>query len=88
MPKDFTIQDVIVKGYDYHKIITSTDDLIQEPLPWQKKGLQQTASGYGSKLTSSYKILFEGKRYRIYTTIWSNSGSSWFKYKGKKIYVQ
>ena len=87
MPKEFTLQDVIVRRDDYHRIYTSTDDLIYEPLWWQKKGLQQTASGYGAKLTNSYKILFEGRKYRIYTTIYSNSGSSWFKCKGKKIYV-
>lgn len=62
-------------------------DLIYSPLPWQKLGLQETASGYGAKLTSSYKISFEGKNYRTYSTCYGNSGSAWFKAKGKKIYL-
>ena len=66
---------------DYHA------ELIHDPLDWQKRGLQQTASGYGSKLTSPYKIRFEGKDYRLYTTIYSNSGSTWFRVKGRTIYV-
>jgi len=62
-------------------------ELVSRPLPWQQLGLQQTASGYGAKLTSSYKISFQGKEYRLYTTIYSNAGSTWFTYKGRKVYV-
>ena len=84
--KNFTQKDIVDGQFpriyvDYHK------DLVQCPLPWQKMGLQQTASGYGAKLTNTSKIMFEGKLYRIYTTIYSNNGSSWFKAKGRKIYV-
>jgi len=68
-------------------IYTETTDLIDDPLPWQKQGLQQTASGYGRKLTSRYKINFEGKLYRLYVTIYSNAGSTWFRVKGRKIFV-
>ncbi len=66
---------------EYHK------DLAHCPLDWQKRGLQQTASGYGGKLTSAYKIHFNGKLYRIYTICYSNAGTSYFTVKGKKIYV-
>jgi len=61
--------------------------LVLKELPWQKRGLQQTASGYGMKLTNPYMIHFEGKLRRIYTTCFSNVGSNWFIYKGKRIYV-
>ena len=43
--------------------------------------LNETRTGYGKKLTSDYKIKFEGKDYRIYVTIYSNAGSSWIKCK-------
>lgn len=62
-------------------------DLVEEPLPWQTAGLQQTASGYGAKLTMPYKIHYEGKLYRLYCTQYSNVGTVWFKVKGKTIYV-
>lgn len=70
------------------KIITEDNsDLLLAPLEWQKRGLQQTASGYGVKLTSPYKINFNGKLYRIYTACYSNSGSNYFITKGRKIFV-
>ena len=48
------------------------------PLWWHKAGLSQTASGYGSKLTSSKVVLLkDGRVRRVYITCWSNSGSAW-----------
>jgi hypothetical protein len=69
------------------KIYVETSELLCSPLWWQKKGLSQTRSGYGRNLTNSCKISFEGKLYRLHTTIYSNSGSTWFTVKGKKIFV-
>lgn len=82
MTKAFTDDDV---KDDY--IICDRSELIHDPLWWQKRGLQQTATGYGAALTSEYKIQFNGKLYRLYTTIYSNNGSTWFKTKGRKIFV-
>jgi len=63
-------------------------DLIYKPMLYHIKGLRQTASGYGKALTSPYMVEFEGRKYRIYTTLYSNSDSgdrwleySWFKTK-------
>lgn len=81
--KLFTESDVVnerVSTGEYDK------DLVLAQLPWQKVGLQQTASGYGN-LTSSYKINFCGKLYRIYILLYSNSGSSYFTVKGRRIWV-
>ncbi|HNC58661.1 MAG TPA: hypothetical protein PLP33_24760 [Leptospiraceae bacterium] len=64
-----------------------SEDLVYDPLEWQKQGLQQTASGYGMKLTMPWKIHFNGKLYRLYCTHISNAGSVWFVSKGKKIFV-
>lgn len=82
--KHFTSADLI---RDNHIIIELTADLIDAPLPWQKQGLQQTASGYGRKLTSSRKISYNGKAYRLYATCYSNAASHWFTCKGQRIYV-
>lgn len=86
--KNFTQADVKNPDSEFPHIYSEgTNDLIDSPLPWQKLGLQETSSGYGAKLTCRYKIQFEGKNYRIYITCFSNAGSSWFKVKGKKIYL-
>jgi len=88
--KNFTLSDVQNPDSDFPRIYLAGDyqnDLIDYPLPWQKLGLQETSSGYGAKLTSRHKISFEKKEYRIYNTCYGNSGSSWFKAKGKKIYL-
>lgn len=74
-------------GSDMFNIFCDVADLIDEPLGWQQRGLQQTASGYGSKLTSRYKIDFEGKLYRLYVTQYGNAGSTWFRVCGRKIFV-
>jgi hypothetical protein len=94
-PKNFTDKDVDEGDYArqnpaaqiYHRLYADKKDLIYAPLWYHERGLQQTASGYGAKLVSSYKIMFNGKIYRIYTTCYGNSGSSWFIAKGRKIYV-
>lgn len=88
--KNFTRADVQNLDSDYPRIYLAGDyqnDLIYSPLPWQKLRLQETASGYGAKLTSPHKISFEKKEYRIYNTCYGNSGSAWFKAKGKKYYL-
>lgn len=79
----FTKADVKNEQFIY----ASREDLVYAPLPWQKLGLQQTASGYGEKLTSPYKIYFEGRLYRLYVMCYSNVGCTWFTARGKKYFV-
>lgn len=62
-------------------------DLIEDPLWWQKEGLQQTASGYGSKLTTQYKVNYKGRLRRIYSACFSNVGVPYIIYKGEKVGV-
>lgn len=58
------------------------------PLPWQRAGLQQTASGYGKRLTSSRCVrLSDGRVRRIYVTQFSNSGTAWINLDGKSFVV-
>jgi hypothetical protein len=61
--------------------------LERHPLPWQEQGLQETASGYGAKLTTVWKARFDGRLYRVYCTIYSNNGTCWFVSKGRKYIV-
>lgn len=56
-------------------------------LPWQTSGLVQSASGYGSKLTSPFVARIGRIARRIYITRHANAGSAWFLYKGEKIFV-
>jgi hypothetical protein len=45
------------------------------PLWWHERGLQQTASGYGSRITTRTMIKFNGKWRRVYCCIYSNIGT-------------
>jgi len=84
--KQFTDQDVVQSDH-LNRILASCKELIDAPPEWMKRGKTETTSGYGSKLNSGFKISFNGKIYRIYTTIFSNSGTNWFVSKGRKIIV-
>jgi hypothetical protein len=86
--KNFTAADVDRTG-EYPRLRTSADrtELVYAPPKWMEQGLQETSSGYGKRLNSGYKISYEGKLYRVYTTIFSNNGTCWFKCKGEKIIV-
>lgn len=59
--------------------------LIERLLPWQKRGLQQTASGYGARLTTTWVCHYQGRTRRVYCTIYSNIGTCWMVCNGKKI---
>ena len=83
MMKLFTYADIVRDN----RIYCELSDLIYSPTDWQRRGLQQTASGYGRKLTHPHKIHFNGRLYRLYTTIFSNVGSTWFITRGRKIFV-
>ncbi len=87
--KHFTTADVHNPDSDFPRIYLGEyrEDLEHCPLAWQKLGLQQTASGYGAKLVSSYKVHFNGKPYRVYHTCYGNASSAWFTVKGKRIYL-
>ena len=56
-------------------------------LPWQRMGLQETATGYGGKLTTSKKVYYNGRWYRIYCMCYSNSGTCYILSKGRQIIV-
>ena len=87
--KNFTASDVQNPESSFPKIYLGeyASELIDSPLWWHRQGLSQTASGYGAKLTSRYKISYEAREYRLYATCYGNAASTWFKVKGRKIFV-
>ena len=84
--KEFTEADCLQMGSSPW-IQADRSELVYDPPEWMKMGLQETRTGYGKRLNSGYKIHYNGKLYRIYVTIFSNAGTSWFTAKGKRIVV-
>ena len=62
-------------------------ELVDSPLWWHEQGLQQTASGYGRKLTQRYKVHYAGKLRRVYLSICSNIGSLYVIVDGQARYL-
>lgn len=63
--------------------------LIDKPLAWQLRGLQETATGYGAKLTSGRVVrLADGRERRVYVTCYSNNCSAWITLGGKRLYLR
>lgn len=84
----FTMADCeSIGSWDGLRISADRSELLDSPTSWQLRGLSETATGYGKALNSGLMVWFEGKFRRIYTTIFSNSGTSWFRYKDKKIVI-
>ncbi len=61
--------------------------LVYLPLWWHERGLSQTASGYGRKLTTPYKVDHNGRLYRVYCVCFSNVGSLYILPGGKPLYL-
>jgi len=61
--------------------------LVYSPLWWHLKGLTQTASGYGRKLTTPYKVEHNGRAYRVYCVCFSNAGSLYILPTGNPLYL-
>jgi len=66
-------------------IDTETKDA---PLWWHKQGRTQTASGYGLRLTTSKKALYNGRWYRVYAACVSNAASYWIETRGRRLYLR
>jgi hypothetical protein len=78
--RTFTLEDV-----KDDRVTCKRDDLSYDPPPWMAAGRQQTATGYGAKLNSGYMIYFQKIHRRVYVTCFSNVGTLWFMYRGRKI---
>ena len=51
------------------------EDLIENPLWYHKKNLQETISGFGHKLRTEYMVMHNNRKKRVYCSIHSNSGT-------------
>jgi len=60
------------------------DQLVERPLWWHNAGLTQTASGYGSRLTTSRMLQHGGRMYRVYCYCYSNSGTCYVIIKSER----
>ena len=72
--KMFTDADVVNHG-GLSRISCDKSDLVERPLWWHDRGLSETASGYGRKLTTSKMIHFNGRLRRVYCCQISNAGT-------------
>lgn len=57
------------------------------PTRWQDKGLSYTASGYGSKIPTRWKIKYNGLWRRVYCRIYSNVGTCYVVINGESVIV-
>jgi len=57
-------------------------------MPYHKQGLTYTATGYGGKIPTQYKVKHNGRLYRVYCAIFSNNGSLYIISKGSKLTIR
>ena len=69
------------------KITLSDYAMRAAPLWWHDAGKTQTASGYGSKLTTPWKVWHRGRWRRLYACCWSNSASYFVVIKGEQVWI-
>jgi hypothetical protein len=64
-----------------------TSPLAYVPMAHHKLGLTYTASGYGRKIPSPYKVMIGKRFHRLYTCIFSNIGTCYVIIGGVPCYV-
>ena len=67
------------------RIRVTRAELIERPLDWQRRGLQETRTGYGAKLRTRYILRYNGRLRRIYCTCYSNSGTLFIIVRGERM---
>jgi hypothetical protein len=58
------------------------------PLLWQEYGLHETASGYGARLTTRWKVRVGKRWFRVYVQQYSNVGTLFVEKGGEKWVVR
>lgn len=51
----------------------------ERPTWWQKRGLSYTATGYGRRIPTRFKVKVNGRWHRVYCCIFSNSGTCYIE---------
>jgi hypothetical protein len=90
-----TTNDIKTNFYQYegveksYKVIyVDESEYIDAPMWYHKRGLMQTATGYGAKLNTGRKIKFNNREYRVYCACFSNVGTLYIIVKGEKIILK
>jgi hypothetical protein len=65
-----------------------SEQFVEAPLWWHLKGLMQTATGYGRKLTTTQKVNIGNRSYRVYCHCFSNVGSIFIVMQGVRIFIR
>ena len=73
------------KASEQGPFCTESVTVTDSPLWWHEQGLQYTATGYGKRIPSRFKVYFEGKWRRVYVTQYSNVGSAWINFQSEEI---
>ena len=69
------------------KIRVTRAELVERVLDWQRRGIQETRTGYGAKLRTRYILRYAGRTRRIYCTSYSNSGTLFISVRGERMIV-
>ena len=59
----------------------------EELLPWQRRGLMYTATGYGSRIPITYMVRWSGRWRRVYAMHYSNASTLYIESKRKPLAV-
>mgnify|MGYP000343743146 CR=1 FL=1 len=59
----------------------------EDCLPWQAMGLTYTASGYGHKIPTTYKVKHNNRWKRVYCRIFGNCGMLYIVSGGDEIAI-
>jgi hypothetical protein len=64
--------------------IDETLELKDAPMSHHLAGRMYTATGYGAKIPSANKALYNGRLYRVYVSIFGNAGTAYILIKNVK----
>lgn len=67
---------------------TELVEVINAPLWYHDKGLMQTATGYGRKLKTPYKVRWNNRAYRVYSICFSNVSTEYIISNKQQIIVR
>ena len=70
------------------RINIKESNLIINPLWYHLQNIQQTATGFGEKLSTEYMVEYLGRKRRIYVSQHSNVGTAYINVKGEKVIVE
>lgn len=69
------------------QLYVEPNEFIEKPLWWHKRGLMQTRTGYGRKLTTEKMIHFNGRLRRVYACVQGNAGSCYIVHNGEWVFI-